>query len=372
MSDADSTALKDTFFTRAFAEGLATAITSHYPPFDRETFLVHIFDADWDSRSLLERMRHIAAALRPLLPDDYRAALDIVRQTARALDGYSFDRMVFSEFVALYGLDDWEVSLPALEEFTQRMSAEFAVRPFLVRDQPRMIAQMQQWAQHPNDQVRRLASEGCRPRLPWGIRLPALIKDPSPILPILDMLKLDESETVRRSVANNLNDIAKDNPDVVIAVLRGWQSIDSSDSPEITWMTNHALRTLIKKGHPGALDLLGYHNDPVVAVRNLAIDPDPVALENSVTISFEVESQGDTDQDLIIDYVMHFMKANGQLSPKVFKLRKYTLAPGETVPMRKQHSFKTVSTRKHYPGAHAVEIQVNGMILARVEFEVVE
>jgi len=215
--------------------------------------------------------------------------------------------------------------------------------------------------------VRRLASEGCRPRLPWGIALPAFQDDPSPILPILERLKLDPSESVRRSVANNLNDIAKDTPDVVIGLLRRWQT---HDTQEMRWIIDRALRTLVKKGNPEALELLGYPASPEVEVRNLAVGPETVPMGGEVTFSFEIESRGQTPQNLMIDYVVHLMRANGQLTPKVFKLTRRTLAPGETVRIAKKHSFRPVTTRKYYPGEHAIEVQVNGVSSERKRFVV--
>ena len=175
--------------------------------------------------------------------------------------------MVFLDFVEVFGLDDYEASIPALEYFTQYMSAEFAVRPFIVKYPKQMLAQMLVWSKHTNPDVRRLSSEGSRPRLPWGIALPALKKDPAPVLPILEELKLDPSESVRRSVANNLNDIAKDHPEVTLQVLHSWQALDRE---EIAAITRHALRTLLKDGHPQALELLGYP-PPQLTVSSLSL-----------------------------------------------------------------------------------------------------
>jgi hypothetical protein len=215
--------------------------------------------------------------------------------------------------------------------------------------------------------VRRLSSEGCRPRLPWAVSLPALKADPSPILPILEQLKFDESEDVRRSVANNLNDIAKDNPQVTLDVLRRWQT---HDTPEMQWIVQHALRTLVKAGDPAALSILGYGSQPEIVVRNLAVEPETVAIGGKMTFSFDIESTGHTPQELMIDYVMHLVRAKGKQTPKVFKLTKKTLAPGETLHITKWYSFAPLSTRKYYPGEHAVEIQINGALFGRKEFVV--
>lgn len=359
-------ALKD-MYNRIYVEDLAVAIKRFYPPLEVEAFSTGIFDDQWEERALKERMRHITLTLRPLLPERYRDVLAILRQTAPTLSDYSFENMIFPDFVEVYGLDDWVASIPVLEQFTQLISAEFAVRPFIVQDQERMMAQMLAWADHEHEAVRRLASEGCRPRLPWGIALPALQADPWPILPILEGLKDDPSESVRRSVANNLNDISKDHPEVVIDLLRRWQG---SGKDEMAWITNQALRTLVKEGHPRALELLGYSPHPAVELQNLTISPATVSIGNDVVITFDIIGLGEAKQNLMVDYVVYLMRANGRQTPKVFKLTKKEIIPGERVHIRKKHSFKPVTTRKYYPGRHAVEIQINGRRFGRREFVV--
>ncbi|MBN1201933.1 MAG: DNA alkylation repair protein [Anaerolineae bacterium] len=357
--------LKDLFFQRPFYDDLVAVLAATWPPFDAEAFWSGLYDAGWDDRSLMERMRHTTVILHSVLPEDFRAALRILQQAAPALAQYGFEKLVLCEYVGLYGLDDWEASLPALEAFTHQASAEFAVRPFILQDLERMLAQMLKWASHDSPTVRRLASEGCRPRLPWGIRLPPLIDDPAPVLPVLEQLKLDEDESVRRSVANNLNDIAKDNPQVVIDVLRRWQA---HDTPEMAQLISRALRTLLKAGDPGALELLGYGRDPAITVSNMTLEPDTIPLGETVAFSFDVESTGQQPQDLMIDYVVYLMRANGQQTPKVFKLTKRTIAPGETIHITRKQSFAPQSSRKYYPGEHAIEIQINGTTFDRREF----
>jgi 3-methyladenine DNA glycosylase AlkC len=362
-------AFKDIFFQRPFFDDLAAALRAAYPDFDTDRFLARLFDDDWDARALKDKLRQAVLILHDFLPADYRTALDLLRCMAPAVERYGFEKMIFPEFVEVYGLEDWDVSLPALEQFTQQMSAEYAVRPYIIRDQARMMAQMLAWAHHANDSVRRLASEGCRPRLPWGMSLPALKADPAPILPILDVLKDDPSEDVRRSVANNLNDISKDNPDVVLDVLRRWQA---DPTPEMQKIINHALRTLVKAGHPGALDLLGFSTGAEIAVRNLTVEPTAISVGEAITFAFEIESTADAPQDLVIDYVVHLVRARGKTSPKVFKLTKRTIAPGETIRITRKHSFAPITTRRYYPGEHAVEIQINGAPFKRQSFDLVE
>jgi 3-methyladenine DNA glycosylase AlkC len=344
---------------------LGEAIRANYPAFDLAAFKTAVFDPDWESRELKQRMRHIATSLRPFLPDDYGAALAVLRQALPLLNEQSFEKMVFPDFVEVFGLDDYDTSIPALEYFTQFMSAEFAIRPFIQHYPQQTMKQMLAWSRHEHPGVRRLASEGCRPRLPWGMGLPALKADPSPILPILEHLKNDESESVRRSVANNLNDISKDNPSVVIATLQRWQA---DDSDEIRRITSHALRTLIKQGHLAALELLGYPSGAAIAIHDFTIEPDVVPFNGRLTFSFEIVSESDRPQDLIIDYVVHLMRANGKQTAKVFKLAKKTIQPGEVLSIRKNHSFAPVTTRVYYPGDHAIELKINGRLFQRRNF----
>jgi 3-methyladenine DNA glycosylase AlkC len=355
---------KDVFNERSVG-ALADAIKEAYPALDREAFLAGVLDEGWPDLELKQRMRKISTTLGGFVPTDFRRCLEILRRALPWLTDYGFVLAVFPDFVEVFGLDDWEASMAALEEFTQVMSAEYAIRPFIVRYPERTMAQMLAWARHENAEVRRLASEGCRPRLPWGMALDALKADPSPILPVLESLKLDESESVRRSVANNLNDISKDNPDVVLEVLRRWQA---DDEEELGWITRHALRTLLKSGHPEALDLLGFCREPAIGVANLTVEPKVVPMGGEVTFSFEVESLSDRPQELMIDYVVYYVKASGQCSPKVWKLSKRTLQPGQILRITRRHSFAPVTTRKYYPGELAVEPKINGRLFGRVPF----
>ncbi len=359
--------LKHRFFQEMFHQDLAGAFKQIYPPFDTGSFLARIYDDEWENRELKGRMRHTTITLHSLLPEDYRVALDMLRRVAPMLDSYGFELLVFSDYVEVYGLDDWEVSIPALEQFTQQASAEFAVRPFILQDQDRMMTQMLQWSQHESYHVRRLASEGCRPRLPWGSALAALKADPAPILPILENLKSDDSEAVRRSVANNLNDVSKDNPQVTIDVLREWHR---NHTREMQWIICHALRTLVKAGNPEALEILGYRSNPAIVVSNLVIEPDTIELGEELTFAFDLEAVDPSPQNLMIDYVVHLVRSNGRQTPKVFKLTRKTLAPGETLHISKKHSFRPVTTRKYYPGTHAIDVQINGARFAGLEFEV--
>lgn len=361
-------ALKDTLYQRPLVEDMAAVLGSIEPTFAAGAFLRQVYDDGWDGRVLKERMRHVTTALRDHLPSDYRAALAVLKQAAPRLNRHGFLLLSFCDFVEQYGLDDWDASLPALELFTPLMSAEFAVRPFIIKDAPRMMAQMLAWSRHENEHVRRLSSEGCRPRLPWAMALPDFKRDPSPVLPILENLKDDPSEYVRRSVANNLNDIAKDNPDVVIDVLRRW---NDKASPERQWIIRRALRTLVKAGHAEALTLLGFDSGAEVSVKNLSLSADSVRFGDSLAFSFEVDSLADRPQNLVVDYVVHFQKANGTLAPKVFKLAQRSIQPGETLRFQRRISFKPITTRVYYPGEHALSLKINGQTFEDKRFTLV-
>jgi 3-methyladenine DNA glycosylase AlkC len=356
--------LKD-FFNRDSIGVIAAAVAGAYAEFDKDAFLASVFDSEWGDRELKQRMRHVATALRAALPEDYNQALAILVEAGPAAREAGFAAMVFSDFVEAFGIDHFEASVAALEVFTKNVSAEFAVRPFLVRYPDRMLQQMKEWATDTDPALRRLASEGTRPRLPWGLALKQYQADPRPIVPLLAGLSHDPSEDVRRSVANSLNDIAKDHPDFLVELLDTWQ--DGSD--EISEITGHGLRLLLKRGHDGALRLLGFHPNPAVLVEHLAVDPATVAVGGKVSVTFVVRSTADHSQAVMIDGVVHYPRPTGTGS-KVFKWKTTDLADGETLPMKRSVNLQQMSTRRIYPGTHACEVQVNGARLARIEFEV--
>lgn len=358
--------LKDFLFNRQTVTIVAEAIQAAYPALDVNAFMAGVLDEGWEEKALKERMRHITLVVHDFLPADYRAALAILLDAAPALPYGSFVAAVPADYVSLYGLDDYEASVAALEVFTQRVSAEFAVRPFIVGYPERMMGQMLAWAEHESEDVRRLASEGCRPRLPWAMALPAYKKDPSPILPILEKLKNDPSETVRRSVANNLNDIGKDNPEVVLDTLEQWVEVDQSEATGR--LVAHALRTLVKAGHPRALVLIGVAGEAAVRVFNQVVEPATIPLDGEVTYSFEIESLAEEPQELVIDYVVSFVRQGGKITSKVFKLTRRTLRPGEVVCLKKKQSFRPISTRRYYPGRHAIQVKINGRLFDPVHF----
>jgi len=286
----------------------------------------------------------------------------VLRELAPKIE-HGFVSIFLSDFVAQYGLNDPEFSLKALRGFTRFGSAEFAVRPFLVQDQEGTLAEMTRWTTDSDEHVRRLASEGSRPRLPWGLRLQSLIRDPSPLGPILDALKGDEALYVRKSVANSLNDITKDHPDWVLARLRSWDLT----SAHTVWIAKRACRTLIKRGDPETLKLFGFGGKAAVEVT-FKVTPSRLMLGGVLNLDARIDSKARKPQRLAIDYVVHYVKANGNSSPKVFKWAELDLAPGETVTLLKRQPIRDFTTRKHFSGRHVVEIQVNGQRVATAEF----
>lgn len=354
--------LKDILGPQALVT-IADAGVAASPRFDRAAFLATA-SPGLDALSIMERVRHIADALWPALPDDYAEALAIVRAMAPQLT-HGFQAVAVTEFVARHGLDDIDRSLAALAELTRFGSAEFAVRPFLVQDSARTLAVMAQWSRSENEHVRRLASEGSRPRLPWAARVPALKADPMLAAPILETLKGDPSAYVRKSVANHLNDIAKDRPDWLVDRLASWPK----DDPRTVWIIRHALRTLIKQGDPRALALIGVGHGAAVTVRDFAVAPASVRLGDAITITADLTSTAAEAERLVVDYRLHYARAGGKSAAKVFKLRTFELGSGETIGLSIRQTIKDFSTRRHHPGTHEVELIVNGQTMARTSFD---
>lgn len=354
--------LKDRFLQPPFLEAFGASMIRVYAEWSQRDFLNHIYSPEWEAMELKERMKQVSLAVGKCLPQNFERAVEILKAASDGKE--SFDGLVYSEFVLHHGQDHPNIALDALELFTQLGSAEFAIRPFILKYEKLTMKRMLDWSKHENVHVRRLASEGCRPRLPWAPALPAFKQDPSPLLPILENLKDDPELYVRKSVANNLNDLTKDNPELVLSLLEKWKTNASANTE---WIIKQALRSLVKAGDPKALSLLGF--EPVeVEVKNLSI-PQLVNMGDKFKIRFELANKGKSPADIMVDYIVYHQKANGTLTPKVFKLNSMTLASGEARTIEKQHAIVPITTRKYYPGEHQVAIQVNGEILAMQSFD---
>ncbi len=365
-------------FKNAFNADMIANMARHLSdagPFDAARFQALATDG-LNALELKARSHHIADALQVCLPDDFfKASAQMIaalhpseddegwvgKAAEHGIRGWAM--MPMGEVIARRGLDHFDLALDTLAAFTPRFSAEFDVRPFLQADQARAMVHVSRWAQHPNPHLRRLASEGTRPRLPWGMQLKALIADPVPVLPILERLRDDPSDYVRRSVANNLNDIAKDHPDLVAQIAMDWLLGASNDRKKLV---RHACRTLIKAGHPGALAAFGYA-PPQLSAR-FTLSPETARMGDDVEMVLTLQSTGKTAQKLVVDYVLHYVRAGGKTGPKVFKWTQTTLAPGATCTLTKAHKLREVTTRRHYAGLHRIQAQVNGQAVAEATF----
>jgi 3-methyladenine DNA glycosylase AlkC len=353
------------WFNAPLYRQIAQELASIEPKLDQNKFLALTLDG-LDQRELMDRLRQTAIAAEAALPGSYRQQLAVLCQAAPQLK-HAFVSISFCDFVARHGLDDFEHSMEALRFLTPFGSAEFAVRPFIQRDSTRALALMQEWAKDKNEHVRRLASEGSRPRLPWGTRLSAVVAKPDLTAPILETLKADPALYVRKSVANHLNDITKDHPDWVLDRAESWNRTNAGTA----WIVRHALRTLVKKGHPRALALLGANTASAaqVQIRKFTVSPAQLVLGGQFALTAELTAKGKKSLPLVIDYVIHYAKASGKISAKVFKWSETILQPGKPLVLTKRQTIRDFTTRKHHAGLHRVELQINGQRLAETAFQ---
>lgn len=353
------------------ADHLARQLKRHAPSagkrFDAKAFLAGIAEA-LPKLELKQRSQHIADALHEVLPPDLTVRYAVLRgmlhpkpeasmtgaSDAQGIRGWGV--MPLCRVVSQHGLSDFPASLDLLKEMTQRFTSEFDVRPFLHHDLNRTLNIMRSWLSHPSLHVRRLVSEGTRPRLPWGMQLTDLVRNPDPILPLLKALRDDPEEYVRRSVANSLNDIAKDHPDRVAALAKDWMR---GASPERRKLLRHACRTLIKSGHAETLEIFGFA-PAKLKVEGPELSASKVALGKSLGFEVALQSTASRTQSLSLDYVMHFRRANGSLSPKVFKWKVLKLEAGERMLLQRNHVLRKVTTREYYSGEQALSVRING------------
>jgi len=355
-----ATPLKD-LYNDTFFDYFIQSFTEMHRGFDGKRFKREVYAGAWPAMELKERMHHTADVLAKHLHADYAQAtaqlcayVDHWHKTKRR--GYGLELMFLPDFLERHGLHDVETSIAAMEKITVISSAEFAIRPFLNRYPERMMQQMYRWAEHPNEWVRRLSTEGFRPRLPWGLAVPYLKKDPSPVLHVLEMLKNDPSETVRRSVANNLNDISKDHPETVLRVLARWKN----EHPDTEKIVKHASRTLLKQGNTKVLELFGSGSAENLEWKNGAPLPATIRVGDKLPFAFDITYTGKNMQKVRLEYVIYFLLKNGTHGRKVFFIGEKELAQSQTLHIKKAHSFKPITTRTYYPGTHKVAVLMNG------------
>lgn len=362
-------------------------LAQHYDEFDRAEFLRIALDS-LEQRELKDRANQIFLALKQTLPKDFLKAQAILLNTLKPvkdnqeIGGIDTDEsgvagwmiLPFSQYVGELGGEYLKASMAALREMTKRFSSEFGIRFVFLTHGDDALAIARQWVDDPCHHVRRLVSEGCRPLLPWAMQLPEYKNHPEKILPLLEPLRFDSSEYVRRSVANNLNDIAKHHPEFVVKVIGKWLAESEAMSLErqknTSKLAKHACRTLIKSAHPNALALFGFADSSDINAE-LIVTPARLIFGESLTMQVNISNPTPSPIKILLDFVVHHQKANGKTTEKVFKWGEYKLVENETKLLEKSHAIKPISTRKYYPGIHKVELQVNGRRLAPTEFELV-
>lgn len=347
---------------------LAITIQGVYPAFQVDDFIKGVMDETWEDLPLKARMRQITVNLGKHLPAEYEEALSILDRVIESYpEGFSdFTLMYLPDFVEVYGQDekDWELSMKALEKYTVFSSSEFAVRPFIIQHEQRMMKQMSRWATHDDPHVRRLASEGCRPQLPWGQALVSFKKDPSLVIDILEQLKSDPSLYVRKSVANNLNDISKTHPERVIELAKKW----FGKNKWTNWVVKHGCRTLLKKGNHEILALFGFVDGDRVIIEEFTLETNSLSIGEAIVFSFGIEVNEPTK--IRLEYALDFVKANGKRNRKIFQISEISLEANSKRRYIKAYTFKDLSTRKHYPGTHSITLIVNGVERERADFDV--
>jgi len=367
------------YFNPSIIAGMGDHFLKAWADFDRDGFV----QTATENLAILElkaRSEQITQALCVYLPDDFPHAGEIILSSLSPEDGSDLPNtpvnehgisgwavMPIADYVGLRGLGCFSLSMTLLKEMTSRFSSEFGIRFFLIKKPEETLQTLMGWAEHENEHVRRLSSEGSRPRLPWAMRLPIFVKDPRPLLPLLEKLKDDPSEYVRRSVANHLNDIAKDHPELVAEIAQQWFP---GASPQRQKLVRHACRTLIKQGDQKILQVLGYEK-PVLDCQLKVLTP-KVLFGTFLRFEIVLTSTKNKAQALIIDYVIHHQKANGLTSPKVFKWKTITLKADQLHYAEKKHAMKKITTRVYYPGLHRLEIAINGLKLDSGEFELLK
>jgi 3-methyladenine DNA glycosylase AlkC len=363
--------LKD-LYSKEFYEKFANILNISIDDFDKELFFQLIFNEGFVHLELKERMKHTARVLHHFLPKDFKKASQSIEKIINnlrkhGLTKYSLEFMFFPEYISMYGLNNLEDAIKAMEFVTQFTSCEFAVRPFILKYEEKMLPQMLLWSNHENNAVRRLASEGSRPRLPWAMAIPNLKKNPKPILPILENLKQDSCEIVRRSVANNLNDIAKDHPDVVIEIAKTWKGI----SAETNAIIKHGSRTLLKQGNTEILKYFGLSDSEKIVLSDFKIQNPTIKIGDYLNFSFSIENKSTEIQMIRLEYGIYYLRQNGQYNRKVFKISEREFKAFEKMEMSRKQSFKIITTRRFYQGIQKISLIVNGIERALEEFEII-
>ncbi|WP_166925656.1 DNA alkylation repair protein [Flavobacterium poyangense] len=362
--------IKD-IYSVAFYENFGQAVAQVHPSFDKQKFIDTIYEGDFAQKEWKERMKHTTVVFHQFMPQNFPEAVILIDKIIENLKKNNFVDsnlafIFFADYIEIYGLDDFKTSAKAFISITQFISCEFAVRPFILKYKEKMIAEMLKWSLHENHHVRRLASEGSRSRLPWAMAIPFLKKDPASILPILENLKNDPSEYVRRSVANSLNDIAKDNPDIVLQIAGQWKGI----SKETDGIIKHGCRTLLKQGHPEILSHYGLESSNI-ELSYFEIKTPIVKIGDYLQFQFQLKNGNKEPKTVRLEYAVHYKKAKGYLAKKVFKISEKIYQPEESIKVERNQSFKIITTRVFHTGIHELSIIINGAESEALRFELI-
>ena len=354
--------LKDQFFNPSFYDFLANTLKQEVS-LDHKQFSKLI--SGYEDLELMDRLKQVGDLLHEILPGSFSQKLEVVKKVAPKVGG--FPGMALPYFVEKYGVDQFDESMAALKFLTPFSSSEFAVRVFIKQDIEKALYLMESWASDSNNHVRRLASEGSRPLLPWSFKLDEVISNPDLTKPILSVLKEDQDLYVKKSVGNHLNDHAKKHPNWVIDCVNAWDLTNT----DTLWIAKRGVRTLIKEGFPESFSIMGFEKNPKYKVGDLKLNTPNLSIGDTLEFTFELESDKTDHQKLSIDYSIYYRKKNGKVAPKVFKLKELDLAPMDKLLISKKQKFENLSTRKHYGGEHFVSIKINGVEQSKVGFNLI-
>ena len=366
-----SVKLKD-YFNSTLISTLANRVQTVHPSFNSKAF-ENDANTGLEELEMRPRSRHISEAFFTHLNRDYVLFIDVATNYFKqypAEEPIVFERGIlvelFANIIEIHGTHELDNNLPLFQEITQRFTAEFVIRPFIEKYPDTLLPILTDWSAHKNHHIRRLCSEGTRPLLPWGKKLHHILEHPELVIPILHNLIHDESKYVQKSVANHLNDISKNQPEVFYTFIDTYKK---DKSPSVQWILKHALRNEIKKGNPKALAVVGVNSEVTAVEASLSSSAESVLIGNDIHLETTLENKHFKKQDLILDYKVHFVKANGSTNEKVFKWSRQIMDANQAITLTKKHSFKLISTRVYHPGNHKVELLVNGNVLAQTEFE---
>ena len=350
-------------YNESYISILSNNIRETYVNFNTRNFTNDIFDSNWNQKELKQRMKHIAEMLHKYLPNDYQKSIEILISVFKKMPiKFALENMIFQNFVQLYGINYFDISMNALEKFTQHSSSEFAIRTFLIREENKTLDVMKKWAQSSSTHTRRLACEGCRPRLPWAIALKSFINNPKKIIEILNILQNDNEKYVQKSIANSINDISKDNPNIAKDIAQKWYGTNIQKN----WIVKHGCRTMLKNGDVDILKLFGFANPINISIKEVNIQKN-VKMGNDLNFSFILKRNQNLG-NLRIEFALTFVRMNNKTNRKVFNISQNNYRTNE-LKIIKKYSFRKINTRKYYTGNHKIELIVNGVVLNTQEFK---